>query len=322
VSDVERTKPLPTQPPTTAPEPAPLVGQVIDGRYRVTAVVGAGGVGAVYEAVHLATGRSLALKTLLPGKARAADAVARFEREARAQSLLDHPNIVEVLALGMLDDGTLYLVMELVRGEPLRALVDRGPLGPRRALVIARQVLEALAYAHARGFVHRDLKPDNVMIARVGDPGREWEQVKLVDFGLVKVIGDAADEVGAGKLTQTGVVFGTPAYMSPEQALGRPVDGRTDLYALGIVLFEMLVGRPPFPDGDPMTLMRLHISQAPPRLADAVPGAAATWATPALEALVARALAKRPDDRFAGATAMIAALDEAFRSLDHLPASG
>jgi serine/threonine-protein kinase len=210
------------------------------------------------------------------------------------------------------------MAMELVRGASLRKALDHGALGVRRSLVIARQILEGLAHAHAQGLVHRDLKPENVMLTRVGEPGAEYEVVKLLDFGLVKLVGDAALDLGADRLTRTGIVFGTPAYMAPEQALGRVVDARADLYALGAMLFEMLTGRRPFDASDPMALMRLQVSQPAPALREVA--GPQPWQTPLVESLVGRALEKRPEARHASAEAMLAALDVAFASLDHLPA--
>src|SRR5262249_13533596 len=153
--------------------------------------------------------------------------------------------------------GGLYLVMERVQGQTLTKAIDAGPLPPRRALVIARQLLEGLGHAHAHGMIHRDLKPDNVMLVDMGG----WERAQLVDWGLVKLIGDAEAVMGGGKLTRTGVVQGTPRYMAPEQALGRLVDGRVDLYALGLILFEMLTGRVPFEHDDPVMIMRMQVKQ-------------------------------------------------------------
>ena len=296
---------------------AELVGRTIAGRYRIQRLLGRGGIGAVYEAVQLQTGNLLAIKVLLPGRANAHQLTERFKREAKAASILDHPNIIEVLDL-VAEDDELYLVMELLRGQSVGTELHAGALQPRRTLVIARQVLEALAYAHGNGMVHRDLKPDNIMVVTVGEPGREYERVKLLDFGLVKLVGDAARELGNDKLTQTGIVFGTPAYMAPEQALGRAVDGRTDLYSLGIAIFEMLTGRTPFRSPDPVTLTRMQVSAPAPTLATVAFGR--PWCTPEMEALIARALAKQPADRYADAAEMTAALDLAFSSLDHLPA--
>jgi serine/threonine-protein kinase len=296
-----------------------LSGHTLDGRYRIRGLIGQGGAGAVYEAEHVATGDTLAIKVLLPGLDDAARVAERFRREAKAASLLDHPNIVEVLDL-VCEGDALYLVMERIHGRSVGDLIEAGEPTARRTLVIARQVLEALAHAHARGMIHRDIKPDNLMLVTVGEPGRAYERVKLLDFGLVKLIGDAAGEVGTEKLTQTGLVFGTPAYMAPEQALGRVVDGRADLYSLGVVLFEMLTGRPPFRSPDVLTLMRMQTGAPAPTLSSVAPGR--PWCTPALEQLVGRALMKRPDARFASAAEMIVALEAAFVSLDHLPAGG
>ena len=291
------------------------LGQTVAGGHRLERLLGRGGVGAVYEAVHVATATRRAIKMLLPDLANAAEVAERFKREARVASLLDHPNIVEVVDL-VAEGDDLYLVMELLNGHPLTMVLEEGALAPRRALVVTRQVLEALAHAHDRGMVHRDLKPANIMLVTAGAPGAEFERVKLLDFGLVKLVGETAALLGDTALTQTGVVFGTPAYLSPEQALGRTVDARSDLYSLGIVLFEMLAGRPPFRSPDPVTLTRMHAAAPVPTLASIAPGR--PWCTPALEHLIARALAKQPDDRFATAAEMTAALDAAFVSLDNV----
>jgi eukaryotic-like serine/threonine-protein kinase len=293
-------------------------GKVIGGRYRIYRLIGQGGMSAVYEAETVETSESVALKMLLPGLPDAASIAKRFRREARAASLLQHPNIVQVHDL-ISEGDTLYLVMELLRGKTIGDLLQAGPLRPRRALVFARQILDALAHAHAHGIIHRDLKPDNLMVVSRGEPGLEYEQVKLLDFGVAKVIGDAAALVGGDKLTTTGLVFGTPAYLSPEQALGRLVDPRTDLYSLGILIFEMLTGRTPFVSPDPVTLMRMQASAPPPTLASVTRGQ--PWCTPAVEQLVARALSKSPDQRFAHAGEMLAGVGLAFVSLDHVPAA-
>jgi serine/threonine protein kinase len=289
-------------------------GTVVADRWRAESPLGAGGMGAVWRGVDVATQRPVAIKTALAELADDAALARRLEREAKAQSFLKHPNVVEVLALDRLIDGTVALVMELVDGQSLGDALAAGPLAPRRALVIARQVLDALGHAHRTGMVHRDMKPDNVMLARAGRPGAEYEVVKLLDFGVVKLHGIAAEVLGDEKLTRTGVVHGTPTYMAPEQALGRALDGRADLYAVGIMLFEMLIGRPPFAADEPVALLRRHIAEKPPRLAEAARGPA--WATAELEALVAGALAKRASERFSDAAAMTAALDAAFLSLE------
>ena len=279
------------------------------GPYQVVRPIGSGAMGGVWE-VRDAQGQRFALKSPMSGVGR--DATARFAREVNALRLLDHPNLVAAVDV-FVESGFLLLVMEFVEGQTLSKRIAKGPLPPRQALVITRQILEGVGHAHAQGLVHRDLKPDNVMLVDMGG----WESAKIVDFGLVKLVGDAAGAVGGANLTSKGIVFGTPLYMSPEQALGRPVDGRADLYAVGIILFEMLTGRPPFRHDDPMTVMKLQVKAPPPRLDQL--SATAQWSTPQLVALVEGALAKEPAHRFPSAAAMIAALDDAFCSLDHLP---
>jgi serine/threonine protein kinase len=290
------------------------IGHVVGGRYTVRALLGSGGMGAVYEVVG-PDGTHHAMKAPLP---EATDALAskRFAREANAMQLLDHVNLVRAIDQ-VVDRGRLYLVLELVRGPSLASLLQIGPFAPRRALVVARQILDGLEHAHAQGVVHRDLKPENVVLRVVGPVGRTFEQVKILDFGLVKLLDAAAAAIGGDVLSRTGITFGTPLYMAPEQALGRPVDGRADLYALGVMIFEMLTGTTPFTGKDPTSVLRAHVGTPAPRLAGSVPGAA--WATPALEALIGGALAKKSDDRFPSATVMRAALDEAFLSLQEVP---
>jgi eukaryotic-like serine/threonine-protein kinase len=295
----------------------PLIETTIAGRYRVERRLGAGGMGTVYAARHLPSDRTLAVKVLHPELAET-ELLRRFQREGIATAHLDHPNIVEVLDMGPLAGGGLYLAMELVHGDNLDDLLAEGPLGARRTLVLVRQVLDAIGHAHAAGMVHRDLKPENMMVVGEQRPGGRVEIIKLLDFGLVKLLGAAAAELGGDKLTATGVSFGTPAYMSPEQILGRPVDGRTDLYALGVILFELLTGRRPFEADDSLAMRKKHVTLVPPSLSEAAPDA--PWATAAMEALVATALHKEARDRFPDAGAMTAALEQAFLSLDHLPA--
>jgi serine/threonine protein kinase len=288
-------------------------GTLVAGRYRIEAPLGAGGMGTVYRGVDVRGGRPVAVKAVLGDLATDAAAVRRLEREAAASTFVRHPNVVEVLALDRVDGGGLALVMELVDGPTLRAALAGGALAPRRALVIARQILLGLGLAHATGIVHRDLKPENVMLATAGAPGARYEVVKVLDFGLVKLIGVAAEVLGADKLTRAGLVQGTPAYMAPEQALGRGVDGRADLYAVGCMLFEMLVGVRPYFDPDPVAVMKRHVKDPVPELP------ASPWATPAMAYVIAKALAKPPSMRFADAAAMIAAIEAAFCSIDHVP---
>jgi serine/threonine-protein kinase len=203
----------------------------------------------------------------------------------------------------------VYLVMEKVSGRPLSAAISEGPFEPHRALALARQILSGAGHAHGHGVVHRDLKPDNVLLV----PMTGWERAVVIDFGIVKLMGDAAAAFGAAALTSTGHVFGTPQYMAPEQALGRLVDPRADLYAIGVMLYEMLAGAPPFRDPDPMALMYLHAKVAPKPLRAVVHEA--PWCTPAVVALVEGALAKDPEHRFPSAAVMTAVLEDAFASI-------
>jgi eukaryotic-like serine/threonine-protein kinase len=262
--------------------------------------LGAGGLGDVYEAAWVDSGARVAVKTLLPRFHDVREAVRRLEREARTGNLLDHPALVDTRAYGMLDDGSPYLVMELVDGRDLASVIRAGRLGARRALGLAGQLLDGLGHAHAFGVLHRDLKPENVML--VDAPG--GEQVKILDLGLAKLFGVAAEVLGADKLTQTGMISGTPLYMAPEQALGQPVSVATDLYAVGLIVYEMLAGAPPFVAADALGVLKLHVTAPVPRLS----ATRAAWAPPALDQLLARALAKPPAARFASASEMRAAI--------------
>ncbi|MDB4958086.1 MAG: serine/threonine protein kinase with repeat [Myxococcales bacterium] len=286
------------------------------GKYTLIAPLGKGGMGGVWD-VSDDEGNHYALKSPASGMNPSAQTNKRFAREANALRMLDHPNLVAAADV-FVEAGFLFLVMERVNGRTLTKAIAEGPFEARRALVLTRQILAGVGHAHSHGLVHRDIKPDNVMLVTNGAPPQIWESAKIVDFGLVKLIGEAEAVMGgAANLTNTGIVFGTPTYMSPEQALGRPVDGRTDLYSVATILFEMLTGRPPFQHDDPMTVMRLQVKAPPPRLDQLLKNPA--WCTPQLVALVEAALVKEPKDRFPSAEVMTAALDDAFYSLDHLP---
>jgi serine/threonine-protein kinase len=279
------------------------------GRYRIVAALGRGGMAGVLE-VEDETGARFAMKVPIQDLS-GADVVRRFAREANALRLLDHENLVSAVDV-FTEAGRLFLVMEKVDGEPLASALDFGPLEPRRALVVMRQILAGVGHAHSHGLVHRDLKPENILLVDMGG----WLRAKIIDFGIVKLAGDVAAVFGAGALTSTGFVVGTPRYMAPEQALGRAVDARADLYSAGVILYELLVGRPPFDAPDPMKLLVLHVKAPPPGLREATGGA--PWCTPELVVLVEGALAKDPAHRFQSADAMIAALDDAFYSLDRV----
>jgi tetratricopeptide (TPR) repeat protein len=280
-------------------EPGALVGQVVDGRYEIVELIGEGGMGRVYRARHKRLQRSVAVKVLHREFSVLPEAVQRFEREAIALARLDHPNCIAVQDFGRLDDGSLYLVVSHLPGVLLRAALDQESFSVARALHVARHVLSGLSHAHKAGIVHRDVKPENVMLVRhEGDA----DFAKLFDFGIVKLM-EAEGEASAN-LTRLGQRFGTPAYMSPEQALGRSVDARSDLYSLTVMLYEMLTGRQLFEADDAEGLLVMHAAKAPPPL-----DRAGTSFAPALQALVARGLAKDPAQRFASAEAYLTALD-------------
>jgi serine/threonine protein kinase len=284
----------------------PLIGRAI-GSYQVARKLGEGGMGAVYELVHPTIGKRLALKVLHPEFAARPDIVQRFFDEARAVNLIRHPNIVDVLDFAVLDDGRPYLTMEFLDGEALADhLRRRGVLPPADAVAIARQVAAALAAAHRAGVVHRDLKPDNVFLVAAEGGGAT---VKVLDFGIAKLVGE---ERAPGERTQSGAVMGTPAYMAPEQAMGRigEIDRRSDVYALGVMLFEMLSGALPFRADSLAALIAQHVTETPTSLAVLRPDLPA-----ALTMVIDRTLAKAREDRPASMEALIAALDAAERAV-------
>lgn len=287
-----------------------LVGRVLDGRYRVVERLGAGGMGTVYRGEHVAISRPVAIKVLNPVLASSEDVVARFEREARAAGALSHPNCVPVTDFGRLEEGLLYLVMELVDGRSLESLLeDEGRLPVKRALRIARQVLRGLGHAHAAAIVHRDIKPDNVMLARREDEDG-GEYARVVDFGIAQLTGDDSE-----RLTQVGMAVGTPSYLSPEQAFGGVVDHRSDLYSTTVLLFRMLAGRAPFRGETPLAVLTAHASAPIPRVADVAPDVVVTAE---VEALLQRGLAKQPEERFRDAAEYVAAIDECLGTSDTL----
>lgn len=262
-----------------------MVGTVL-GSYRLLRLLGQGGMGSVYEAIHERIDRHVAIKLLHPQLALNADHLGRFLNEARATNRVDHPGVVQIYDCGVAPDGSAYLIMEYLRGETLRQRIKQcgKALAPSDSLAIARQLAETLAATHAQGIVHRDLKPGNVML--VPDPTvTGGERVKLLDFGIAKL--------DAGLGTRTGVLMGTPYYIAPEQcrSAGR-IDSKADVYSLGILLFELLTGRLPFQASEPVALIYAHASEVPPKLSDHWPDAPAF-----LESLVARMLAKDPQVR-------------------------
>ncbi len=301
-----------------------LVGRVLDGRFKIEAPLGAGGMGAVYTAVQTSVGRKVAIKLIHNRLGDNRDATKRFLREARLASKLNHPNSVNVIDFGRTSDGLMYIAMERVAGDELKTVLENGPLAPKRAIAIAKQVAAALAAAHAEGIVHRDLKPANIMVTKQATTG---ELIKVLDFGIAKMVG----QEDRTQLTQTGAMVGTPLYMSPEAVRGDELDSRADLYALGVVLYEMLAGRPPFvpqpvdsqgvatagakpgakhPRPDSVLAQRQAAIQVAYCHAEAEPPPLPTAIHPALRDVVMRLLAKEPDDRYDDAVALSRALGE------------
>jgi serine/threonine-protein kinase len=271
----------------TAPDTDPLLGTVLGDTYQILRVIGEGGMGRVYEASHTRlVSKRLAIKVLHGDLIRQALVVGRFLREAEATSALNHPGIVGILDVNQLSDGRPYIVAELLEGEHLGAYLARqGRLAIEDALSIVRPVCQALMAAHAKGIVHRDIKPENIFL--VGPVARRSTRtIKVLDFGISSV------GTAAAKITKTGTVIGTPTYMPPEQARGRRVDHRADVYAVGAILYEVLTGKCPFDGVDPMSTLASVLTDDPPRprsLAPSIPRA--------LESVVRKAMAKQPKDR-------------------------
>ncbi len=285
-------------------EDDPLIGKLVADRYRVVRKLGEGGMGVVYQAVHEALRKPVAMKLLASSGRIDREAVARFEREAIAAANLRHPNIAEATDFGRLPDGALYLIMEYVEGTTLRRLLrEQGKLPPERALAILEQVASALSTAHAGEVVHRDLKPENVIVTTAH--GRA-DFVKVIDFGIAR-IRNATYGGGATGLTKAGTVFGTPEYMAPEQVMGQPVDARADQYALGVLAFELFTGKAPFKADDIGQLMMMHVGAPIPSTRERTPSLPI-----AADAVVMKMLAKLPDDRFDSVDLAMRALSAAF----------
>jgi tRNA A-37 threonylcarbamoyl transferase component Bud32/cytochrome c-type biogenesis protein CcmH/NrfG len=291
--------PAPPNPPQD-----PAVGRIVGERYRLLGQIGQGGMGLIYRAEHTLMKKTVAIKLLHGELGQLGDAVKRFEREAQSASRLNHPNIIAVTDFGRAATGEFYLVMEYVAGISLADALLGEPnrrMSLARALPIVRQMLSALAHAHAQGVVHRDLKPANIMLAR--SPSGDVDVVKILDFGIAKIMQATGEE---GGFTQNAMVFGTPSYMSPEQATAQDVDARADLYSCGVMLFELLTGRKPFVASDVARILAMQVTARPPRFAEV---ATDLRLPAAVEDVVLRALEKDRDARFQTADEFRAALE-------------
>jgi serine/threonine-protein kinase len=275
------------------PSADPLMGATLSGRYQIIRPIGEGGMGIVYEAQHVLIEKRVALKVLRDDFSRRPEVVERFRQEAKSASRIGHEHIVDISDFGETPNGQSYFVMEFLEGEDLANVLAReGTLPPHRAVKIALQCCRALGAAHAKGIVHRDMKPENIfLIQREGND----DFVKIVDFGIAKMSDIETQGPPGRKLTKTGMIFGTPEYMSPEQAAGKALDHRVDIYALGVILFEMLTGRVPFIGDTFMGILTQHMFEEVPALRSVKPDVVAP---DELQFALFEALAKDPDERY------------------------
>jgi serine/threonine-protein kinase len=294
-------RPLATPAAAASAGELPL-GALLGGRFRLESELGKGGMGLVFRAKDLETGRDVAVKTLLPEAAKDAALRKRFEREAEIIEKLAHPNFVRFIGHGGGKSEPAYVVMEFVDGKPLdRLLKLESRLTPKRALHIAGHVLTGLSWAHENGVVHRDIKPENVVLVPENE---DPDFAKILDLGIARLL-SSRDEVEKTRLTQKGEIFGTPVYMSPEQVQGEDVDGRSDLYSLSVMLFELIAARPPFQAKNSMALFAMHLATPAPRLSEVAPELSVPGA---LEALLERGLAKDPAQRLPSAQEYLASV--------------
>lgn len=288
--------------------PDPRVGTILGERYRLNRLLGKGGMGRVYAAEHVLMHKRLAVKVLHRELTEVPEVVARFEREAMAAANIDHPNVAAATDFGKLPDGAVFLVLEYLEGRSLREAISEGPMPTARVLHIIRQISSTLAAAHALDVVHRDLKPENVMLV---EKGSDPDFVKVLDFGIAKVpFGDVSERGSlrpGEKITKAGMVFGTPEYMAPEQALGQAVDGKADLYALGVMAFEMLAGVRPFVSATQVGILGQQLSFPVPRVSDRAPN---VNVPPQVELLVQKLLQKEAANRYATAQEVVGSIDQ------------
>ena len=278
-----------------------LVGKTVLERYRVEAVLGKGAMGTVYRGSHHRLARSVAIKVLHEHLVHDTKMLARFQREAQVAAKLQHPNLISVLDIGETEDGLHIMVLELAKGPSLADVMGKKALTAERTMHLVRQLLAGLDHAHGEGLIHRDLKPANVMV-ETSDSGEEV--ARIVDFGIA-VLRDPDETIAGGKLTSTGQILGTPLYMAPEQAKGDAFDHRVDLFALGVIVYEMLSGKWPF-EGSAIEIAIANIGQDPPPIAKRAPGVSAD---PLLERFARKLMARRLDDRFGSAHEALQVLD-------------
>ncbi len=263
-------------------------GQILADRYRIKKMIGEGGMGEVYEAEHIYIKKTVALKLLRGEITSNAEAVTRFHQEALAASTIGHENIVTIDDFGRLPDGSVYLTMEYLAGEPLSDLMLRGRMDPARALEIVAQMCRGLAAAHSKGIIHRDMKPENVYLVAAKDG---TDLCKILDFGIAKVSSADSGE----NLTRTGTIFGTPHYMSPEQAMGRQLDHRTDVYSVGVIMYELFTGTVPFKAESFMGILTQHITALPQPPTECAPD---RQIHPEIERIILTAMNKEPEKRY------------------------
>ncbi|MEW6208986.1 MAG: protein kinase [Acidobacteriota bacterium] len=303
-----------TAPAVGEPFADKLIGSVLEGKYKILAKLGQGGMGSVYRARRVHIGDEVAVKVLLQDFVKNTAALERFRREARASAMLHHPNVVTIHDYGEAVDESApaFIVMELVAGTPLGDIIEReGPIAPQRAVALMKSICAGVGAAHRSGIIHRDIKPDNIIVQPPQMDG-ETETVKVLDFGIAKL----RDMAGSAALTQTGMVIGTPYYMSPEQCKAAQLDARSDVYSLGAVMYEMLAGSPPFQAETPTGIVAKHLTESPPPMRR-------EFVPPAIEAVVMRALSKdpaaRPSDAMEFARELIAAMHAPQRIIDPIP---
>jgi len=288
------------------PQSPSLVGQILDGRYRILSKLGEGGMGEVYAAEHVHIEKRFAIKLLRQEIVSNPEAVTRFRQEARSSSSIGHRNIIAIEDFGQLADGRIYMCMELLNGAALNDMITQ-PMAVDRLLNIMIQTGHGLAAAHAKGIVHRDMKPENIFVT-IGPNGEDIP--KILDFGIAKVSGNE----GQNHLTRTGTIFGTPFYMAPEQALGNPVDARTDIYAVGVIMYECFAGSLPFQGDSFMGILTQHITMEPEPVSQRAAKAGRSL-PPGLAEVIARCMQKNPAQRFATMDELVNALVQIYRGM-------